>query len=471
MISKVFYSHVSRQSVLIILSLVSFSFWPSNINAQKNKICSDVNIQNQTPQQRSYNLGDQLMTTELFDLYGRLAYASECWCNYSSVKVVVVFKRDENYKIEDNEEYKNQVENVIVPFVRSKCGDFSSLEITHHVKDHYLDISGNVQNAGNVPRQSFDMAYLNINSYNDEGTLKRKFSSKGSINGVRQNLMDLKIANEKRKAEIARTAEEARKTSIERRKPIHRKLAADVLKIMNLRSAKNPPASYDFSGYENKYYWENIYIGNFKPFTDKYDEAEDYAKATAKAMADGNAADLYNLANLRPGIMAANFAYHRAYEDTCQTNKEIPWVKIPLTIPARAIRDGFANIIGRTQEMTEDYFIREPFVERVSADFGYMTDPKRAVSDYTYKRYKDELTKFITAEKCSSPSLRQFEVNLYLAERWFLPLQELYQPEQIQDETLRPGNSTDKQPKKSESNNSTSKPTAKPNRKPVRRKS
>ena len=87
--------------------------------------------------------------------------------------------------------------------------------------------------------------------------------------------------------------------------------------------------------------------------------------------------------------------------------------------------------IGRTQEMTEDYFIREPFVERMSASFGYMTDPNRAVSDYTYTRFKDELTKFITAEKCSSPALRHFEVNLYLAERWFLPLQELYQPGQI----------------------------------------
>lgn len=100
--------------------------------------------------------------------------------------------------------------------------------------------------------------------------------------------------------------------------------------------------------------------------------------------------------------------------------------------------------------MTEDHFIREPFVERVSADFGYMTDPKWAVSDLTFKRYKDELTRFITTEKCSSPALRQFEVNLYLAERWFLPLHELYQPEQIKNETLETGNSTNQQPKKFE---------------------
>lgn len=476
MISKISYSQIFQQLVLAILIVVSLFFLTDNANAQNKKICSNLKMDNQSPQERVYDLGDLLMTTDLFDLYGRLAIVDECWCHYSNVDAVVVYKRDENYKIEDNDEYKNQVENVIVPFIRSKCGDFKFLSVTHHVRGYYLDYRKGVLEGKELQEflndnsaQSQSAAYLDY--VIDNGKLNRRFVPFESVSGRKKGLLEAKVKAEESKVKEARIAEETRKASIEKRRPIHRKLAADVLKIMNLPSANNPPPTYDFSSYRNKYAWENIYIGNFKPFIGKYEEENDYANAVARSISTGDFVTAYNLANLRSGIIACNYAYHRAYEDICQTNKEIPWIKVSLSVPERDITDGFANKIGKSPKMTAQRFIRVPFVESVSDGFDYMNNSDRAVSDAVFEQLKTEMTTFITAEKCSSPALRKFEVNLYLAERWFLPLQELYQPEQMSEPTPKVNSSTVNQPKKSEINNSTIKTTPKPKKKIVRRKS
>lgn len=409
----------------------------------QQKTCSSVSYSGRSDRDRTYELGDLLLETELYKLHGRLAFAEQCWCRSGLADVVMVFKTDENYKIEDNEDYWKRFEEEILPAVSSRCGKIWRIEIRHHVEGFYFDYVGRLVEKENVDnflkQESAQIAPLGSVKviFAKDGTPKRLWSFKGSsIAGYRERIKTQTADFIVRQAEAKRQAEVKQQQMLAAKRPIHRTKAANVLKLLETPLAKNAPTTYDFSQYVKNKVLLSIYTGNFEPFTEKY-EPED-AERIAMSFDLNNLNEVMKITRLRIAINMAFVAYHRAFEDNCSSNKDIPWDKARLRRPATITRNGLGIETGRTREENFEFSVREPFVNSFERAFIAINNPDgigqlmSGVSSSEYERYKNDFQKFLAVEKCSSPAIRQFEVNLYLANEWLLPLQQLQQTNKLE---------------------------------------
>jgi hypothetical protein len=159
-----------------------------------------------------------------------------------------------------------------------------------------------------------------------------------------------------------------------------------------------------------------IYSGDFKPFTKGYETSAD-------------AEDVDTALN-RHQIRMAYVAYHRAFEEVCRPNNEFDWTEVSFRWTK-----GF-------DEQVVTYLVRAPFAGAFRKAFLKVETEDsigswvKSLSEITYQNYKSDLRRFLSAENCSSPAVRQFEVNLYLANEWFLPLQVLYEPSKPDSQRL-----------------------------------
>jgi hypothetical protein len=95
---------------------------------------------------------------------------------------------------------------------------------------------------------------------------------------------------------------------------------------------------------------------------------------------------------------------------------------------------GFGIEVGRTPDENFQFWVREPFAESFKRSFIVINSGDgvsqlfAGISGTVFRQFKNDFKMFLIAERCSSPAVRQFELNLYLPNEWMLPLQVLYQP-------------------------------------------
>lgn len=90
----------------------------------------------------------------------------------------------------------------------------------------------------------------------------------------------------------------------------------------------------------------------------------------------------------------------------------------------------FGVELSRIEGDTYTYNVREPFAASfLNAHKGIMEVRDGAefigITQRAYDSYKNDFDRFLQKEGCSSPIVRLFEVNLYLATEWLWPWQKL----------------------------------------------
>lgn len=387
---------------------------PAAVFGQAEELCSART--EQTPYQKSYGLGDLLFENDWFELYGnrRASERDECWCKNGSAAVVVLLKRDENYKVEDNEEYRQNVEKPMLRVLSARCKVQRFVRAQFFIKGHHLYRDGSVfhdreQSAGLAAKgtESAGVASLSISHvYPGAG---REFFSEGSIAGSRRAKLEQEAkADSERKALIA---DHRLRSELE---------GEGVLALLDLPSSKGAPPQYDFSAHRYKSELASIYAGDFRRFTTPYESygEEQWVADVGKGFENqrrGLGNPWQELA-VRSAISTINLYYHVAYAEACKGNpgaKEIPWEEV---------------VISYSKGAPRTYSVRKPFVTEFRKSFIMVHDLPNWVSDEYIQAVTADVRKLIADEKCVSPALRHFEVNLNLAAAWLLPLQELYKP-------------------------------------------
>jgi hypothetical protein len=261
-------------------------------------------------------------------------------------------------------------------------------------------------------------------------TLARKIEkSKRHLEESKIREEQARLAAEKYKAEAPqREAEEARKRIIN-----ERNLSAPVLTLIK----PNAPKTYNFAGYSNQKVLEAIYNGEFDRFISRK-EVDDAVFAAERARSNRDPRLAFEmLANMiasgnELAIVIARyrelasyyFGYHNAYYELCKTNKEIPWVQ-------GSVYKFWLTSDGKVVEGSERYGysgpIRFPYEETHKRTYELLADRLQTnpqISEETLADFRN----FLQTEGCSSPTVREFEANLYLVTNMRLPLQVLYDP-------------------------------------------
>ncbi|HQU85979.1 MAG TPA: hypothetical protein PKY59_22825 [Pyrinomonadaceae bacterium] len=273
--------------------------------------------------------------------------------------------------------------------------------------------------------------YSTLNEYQKPWSLE---TLEKNIAKRKQDAEKAKIEMEKYYAEQEKFKAEApqREAAAAKQRIIdERNLSVPVLRLIK----PNAPETYNFTGYSNQKVFEAIYKGEFSGFVSR----KELDNAVFEAEEARNNADprlaLEMLANMIQSgaklsavidrykeLASYYFAYHNTYFELCGKNKEVPWVtgevyKFWLT------RD------GRFVEGSEKYgysgSIRAPYKETHVKTYELLAkrlQAKPQISEETLGDFK----KFLQTEGCSSPTVRNFEANLYLATNLRLPLQVLY---------------------------------------------
>lgn len=297
-------------------------------------------------------------------------------------------------------------------------------------------------------------------------TLEKKIEKR------KQDLAKSKIEAEKdRIAEKKYQAEAPQRAAVAAKKRIvdERNLSASVLRLIK----PNAPKKYNFAGYSNQKVLENIYNGQFDSFVSRK-ELDDavFEAERARNNIDPRLA-LEMLANMiQSGTKLAlvkerytelasyYFGYHNVYFELCQKNKEIPWV-------TGEIYKFWLTKNGKFVEGSERFgysgSIREPYKETHKETYELLAQRLETKPQISEEKLSD-FRKFLQAEGCSSPTVRDFEANLYLATNLRLPLQILYDPLLIKPDTKPNAESEPKiVPKKTEAKTAPKKRTHRKN--------
>src|ERR1043166_2138427 len=86
--------------------------------------CHNTSVKNQTPEERTYELGDLLLETDLYQLYGRLGVEGDCWCGGTfgqGVNAVLWKKATIHYRFESEEIFWKRFDSEMMPAISSRC--------------------------------------------------------------------------------------------------------------------------------------------------------------------------------------------------------------------------------------------------------------------------------------------------------------------------------------------------------------
>ena len=403
-----------------------------------------------SPRNRPYATGELLLETSLFQLYGEQSYPGQCWCSNDTVQygmgdasLSMVFKADERYEIKNDEAYWQRFDKEVLPLVFEKCGHVGNIIVNHHVAGFYINDKMEISDKETSLKEHYYSRPINYAIYRKRAGLgsmdltkagyARSWDDRGfsSVWGIREAPKVWEAERLARRAEEKRQAEVRRREYVERNRPENRQSAAAVLSLLS-RAGKAAPVKYDFSGYAQREALQNIYSGDFEPFTGEYEPA-DILKAINPLNRDEPDAlkfsRLMEIGRRRLPITIAYFAYHQVYGDVCRSSRDMPWVEARFR-KVHTTTDWWGREIDRTEGQWFSYPVREHFAKAFmgayeGANEGFLTHLLTGTSFTTKQVFERDFRKFLAAEGCSSPTVRHFEVNLYLASQWMLPLQEL----------------------------------------------
>lgn len=439
----------------------------------------------------------KLAETNLYELYRSQIRPADSQCLYSNSSnkafVALVMKIDADYVVSEvNKEYKQVVENEVIPLIKKQCQYVDTIYVSNYIKGirlERIDRRYDYAKEHSVGDSSFNGREFPLVNYlvqiNNQGAVSYSriggAGSETSLTAIRKRYATELELEEKEKVEGARLrVEEARQAEINKQRAKEQNIANQRAKASNVLVLykKGGNVNYYFSGYTQQSTLQNIYSGNFKPFTGGYEQSiiNETAKAQASLLYARAPLDdilnenkrltalLLHIAQIRTPIMIAYFAYHQAYQDQCSTNKEISWkdggrridlIKMRGAIEAERIRgDVF-------------YFsIREPFYDTFLKSLNAGND-ELAVAILTgtpmstKREFQSDFVKFLKTEGCASAKVRHFEVNLYLATEWLMSLQELLPPESLETQAI-PVEKQQSQPEIQKANPTTKKTRIKP---------
>ena len=469
-----------------------------------------------------YNIGKLLKETSLYKLYGWYRSLSSDpqffidWCSgqLNSTAVSIVFKVDAKYQIDNNDAYWSVFEKEMYPEILAQCPRADQVFIVNYIDGYQINYSAREAVWNPKPnleywQQNSDGISISVYSPNSPADSKyRWFYGYGGTHdleqitglvragynpnfGHRLDRDDKTITSVARLQELwkdviakreeerkLKEEEEKRKAAIafEKKKESHRAKAATVLGLYK----KGGGLKYDFSGYSQKQDLENIYSGNFEPFTGGYESSVLQKQQvsflgiltgggtyeSAMARLNEELAKTRDVMSHRLPIMIAYFAYHQAYEKQCfPSNNEFPWTKGSYKTDVVYTRGIFE--VNRIEGQTYVYYVREPFFNAFdktqrAAQEGNLAQFFAGVPLSTRTSFENDFVRFLNKEGCNSPKVRSLEINLYLASEWLLPLQELLPAELLQTPAPPVKNSALPQKTPAQKGSTSKKPLAKP---------
>lgn len=421
---------------------------------------ADAYVSNETPEaelkRRVYFVGDLLLETSLYKLYAD-NYTSDFdrrygdgkgwqWCHADkrAALVTIIFKAGERYEVKGDDAYWARFESEVVPAVLTRCPGADTIYADHHVDGFYVYYGRSVGEEAKRGEavQPVSRASYQISARKRSWTLFQPGGSSGvkaddkvtSIAVIRELLkaVDTKLASDTREweAEKARKAEQLRQEQLARRRARDRTSSAEVLNLLEIPKGK-APMKYEFKGYLQSEVLQNIYSGDFEPFTGEH-EPVDLLRAINPLNKEPDAvkfSKLMDIGRRRLPVTLAYFAYHQVYGDVCRSSRDIAWVEARFRY-VHTTTNWWGMVIDRTEGQWFSYPVREPYAEAFTgayeaANDGFFAHLLTGTSFSTKREFERDFRKFLVAEGCLSPSVRHFEVNLYLASQWMLPLQEL----------------------------------------------
>lgn len=442
---------------------------------------------------RGYGVAELLKEGAGYSLHASFLHDGRAeWCSPARRQAVVslLLQGGETYVVENGADYWRRFEGELLPAVAAGCPGAETVYVLNYVDGFYLNFEQHRVAARPDPDYPSDPVSVGVYTAGADAARKLSWLEGDSLSnltsggrrtpsqlafkappeaaaGARASVASLRAALRERHARqeaearlrrereaaerLAREAEEARRAEAERQQKLardrerHRARAAEVLVLYK----PGAPARYPFSGYVRGEALRDIYAGNFEPFTGGHGpEAFSEGRVLGSwlgAMLDRNAerglsnmlndvSEMAAIARLRLPVRIAYFAYHQAYEELCRANHEIGWSQASIRTGPDTRPGLFES--GRVRGHTYLYDVRTPFAQTFLdtynvAQEGQLAQFVTGVSFSTRREFHDDFRRFLSAEGCASPAVRHFEVNLYLATEWLLPLQELQPPARL----------------------------------------
>ncbi len=393
--------------------------------------CANEKVTPETSRNVLYSIGPLLLNTDSYSVYGeRIRYPSDCWYSqFGEARISVIFKGNDLTTIPKGDDFRLILTEKIIPLIKDKVYKVRFVSVINHIDGYFIahgklpvkDSSGD--EFAKVHTSSVPLSLVTYSKFDDNPENYNYVGEKLSIAEFRRwtetNIAAAKIERKRKELED--------KVLLEKRKVDERRNAAEVLALVRHPSGPSPK-NYDFSGSKDGVILEAIYTGNFS----RIREDSDYDLKTI--LDSAKKFDLERIRQMYLRVATLNFlymAYHDAYEIHCSANKDISRRDYFYTSPIEVRLNWLGRELGRSGGSTTKFVLRKPFGPTYVDKYAFLNelDPMVAYAIApafsATAKVKPDLSKFILAEKCSSPALRLFEVNLYLLVNMMLPMQEL----------------------------------------------
>ena len=337
----------------------------------------------------------------------------------------MIFKKGEYQTVVDTPDYRKRFEQEILPVITPLCRLDYDIVVDHHVQGFFIT------QAGEIVKQENAADLLAQERFRSErlSSFRRYYNSRSAYGGRCQYFWtgdDVSIAA-KREQINAKLREKAEHDQYVAQRPQrYREKAAKVLQLLEKVNAQSAPATYDFSSFTNGSVLQAIYNGDFEKFHGNY-EQEDILEMTAAADLSG----LRDFGVMRAPVMLAQSAYHPIFYKNCGTQTEFSFVVVRYQQPDIVTKNFFGVELSRIEGDTYTFNVRAPFVSSFLNAYKGVDEAVGSGGEFigitqkVYDSYKNDFDKFLQKEGCSSPVVRLFDVNLYLAAEWLWPWQRL----------------------------------------------
>ena len=415
---------ITGVATALFVLLVTFDLLAQQQSSAPARACDTESVATRSAEDRAYRAGRLLIETSFYRLHTRIEDGAECWCD-GQVRLVMIFKKGEYQTVMDTPDYRKHFDQEILPRILPLCRWDYDIVVDHHVQGFFITESGDevVKHEDAAPllaQAPFRSRPLSV--------FRRYYNNRSVYGGRIQYFWkgdDVSIAaiQDKMKAKLREKAEHEQ--FVAQRPQRYREKAARVLKLLETVNAASASASHDFSSFTNGAVLQAIYTGNFERFHGKY-EQEDLLNMVGAADVSGVA----DLGRRRAPVVLAQSAYHRRFYENCGNQPEIPFIAVRYRQPDIVTTNLFGVELSRIEGDTYTYNVREPFAASfLNAHKGIMEVKDGAefigITQRAYDSYKNDFDRFLQKEGCSSPIVRLFEVNLYLATEWLWPWQKL----------------------------------------------
>jgi hypothetical protein len=400
-----------------------------NLQAQQQsnaptRACDTELINTRSAEDRAYDAGRLLLETSSYRLHTKIYRGAECWCD-DQARLVMIFKKGEAQVIMDSPEYRKRFDEEIMSVIKPLCRTDDDIAVDHHVQGFFITETGDL-----VKREDAAPLLANSNFRSEPLSKFRRYYNSRSVYGGRiqyfwkGDLVSIAAKQNEIQAKLRETAEHEQ--FVAQRPQRYREKAAKVLQLLDTVDADAGAAPYDFSSLTNAAVLQAIYTGNFERFHGKYEQED-----VLEMIGAGNVSGLMDFGRTRAPVMLAQSAYHRLFYQNCSNTTEIPFVVVRYRQSDIVTRNFFGVELSRIEGNTYTFNVRSPFAASfLNAHKGIdeAVDSGGAaigITQRAYDSYKNDFDKFLQKEGCSSPVVRLFEVNLYLAAEWLWPWQKL----------------------------------------------